>query len=299
MRKLLLFGGLCCCTWLSAQSVIPRFQMSLYFEDAVGNRDTIVVGYDESASFNQLNPQFGEHLLATPFDSVFEVRAAHAIAPPHALSKKIVVQYENSIGDTCFSSAAAEIFVHAKYQPITVSYDTALVNSSLCHRNMILSPDRFIFLMEYWWDAREYHCMTHTNMIVDTFPKAYLSGDALSRPFEVEGQGEVAVPGYFWMIPRFGICQYLVDTEVPALLPLSLTLSPNPVNSTLRVDWPEDFSGQVEVFGSAGGRVLLRQTMQRAEQAEIDVGRLPDGLYFLSAVAANGQRSVRTFVVLH
>ena len=302
MRKLFLFGGLCCCTWLSAQSVIPRFQMSLYFEDAVGNRDTIVVGYDESASFNQLNPQFGEHLLATPFDSVFEVRAAHAILPPHALSKKIVVQYENSIGDTCFSSAAAEIFVHAKYQPITVSYDTALVNSSVCHQNMILSPDWFIFLMQYWWDAREYYCMIHTNVIVDTVTHlgATNPGDFwLTRSFEVEGQGIKDIPGYFWLIPRVGVCQNMVATKAPTLASASIILAPNPVSSTLRVTWPEAFSGRLEVIGSAGMQVLLRQTVQQSKMTEVDVGQLPGGLYFLSAVAANGQRSVQSFVVMH
>lgn len=41
-------GAVLLCT-LSAQPVAPRFQMPLYFEDAVGNRDTIIVGYDETA----------------------------------------------------------------------------------------------------------------------------------------------------------------------------------------------------------------------------------------------------------
>ena len=302
MHKLLLLWGLCCCgTLLLAQSV-PRFQMPLYFEDAVGNRDTIVVGYDETASYNQLNPQFGEQLLATPFDSIFEVRAAHAIDAPHALSKKIIAQYENSIGDTCFSSAGIEIFIQARHLPITIRYDTALVNSSVCHQNMILSPDWFIFLMQYWWDAREYYCMIHTNVIVDTFTHlgATNPGDFwLTRSFEVEGQGIKDIPGYFWLIPRVGVCQNMVATKAPTLASASIILAPNPVSSTLRVTWPEAFSGRLEVIGSAGMQVLLRQTVQQSKMTEVDVGQLPGGLYFLSAVAANGQRSVQSFVVMH
>jgi len=274
--------------------------MPLYFEDAVGNRDTIVVGYDENASFNQLNLQFGEQAITTPFDSIFEVRAVHADDHNFITSKKIIENFELGPGDTCGASAGIRIFVRAKYLPVTIHYDTALVNSSLCHHNMILSPDNLIFLLQYWWDAREYYCMTHTGMVVmDTFTHPFLGGDALRRPFEVEGQGAVELPGYFWVIKYIGICQYMVDTEVPVPATTPITLSPNPVSSTLRVGWPETFSGQVEVFGSAGGQVLLRQMVQQAELTEIDVGPLPGGLYFLSAVAANGQRRVRTFVVLH
>jgi hypothetical protein len=77
---------------LSAQPVAPMRQTTFYFEDAVGNRDTIVVGADR-ASNEEYNPQFGELDLPGSFDSVFEVRATHKIGfnwgqPPYILSKK-------------------------------------------------------------------------------------------------------------------------------------------------------------------------------------------------------------------
>ena len=303
MRKSLLFCGLCCYGAMLLAQAVPRFQMPLYFEDAIGNRDTIVVGYDAMGSYDTLNPLFGEYAITAPFDSIFEVRAAHAIDPPHTLSKKIISHYEGGVGDTCFASAGVEIFIQAKYLPITVRYDTALVNSSYCHQNMILSPDWFIFLVQYWWDAREYYCMTHTDMVVDTFTHPgtmHIGGDDwLTRPFEVEGQGIKELPGYFWIIKYFGICQNQVGTEAPVTSVPTMSLMPNPVSDLLQVVWPEVFSGRLEVFGSLGNRILLRQALHQSKTTEIDVSQLPGGLYFLSAFANNGQRSVRPFVVLH
>lgn len=115
---------------------------------------------------------------------------------------------------------------------------------------MILSPDNLIFLLQYWWDAREYYCMTHTGLVVmNTFTHPVLSGDALIHPFEVEGQGIKELPGYFWVIPYFGICPYLVDTKTPGMT-TPMALSPNPVSGLLRVGWPEVFSSRLEVLDS-------------------------------------------------
>ena len=302
MRKSLLFCGLCCYGALLLAQSVPRFQMPLYFEDAVGNRDTIIVGYDENASFDTLNPQFGESAIDLPFDSIFEVRAVHNDDHNFVTSKKIIENFETGQGDSCGASAAVKIFIQAKYLPITVRYDTALVNSSYCHQNMILSPDWFIFLLQYWWDAREYYCMTHTDMVVDTFthPGAANPGDFwLTQPFEVQGQGEKEIPGYFWVIPYFGICQNQVSTEAPVTTVPFMTLMPNPVSNLLQIVWPEVFSGRLEVFGSAGNRILLRQALHQSKTTEIDVSQLPGGLYFLSAFSKSGQRSVQPFVVLH
>lgn len=56
---------------ISAQ---PEFSFDLYFEDALGNRDTITLGYDPLAS-DSIDVEFGEeNTISQPWDSVFEVR---------------------------------------------------------------------------------------------------------------------------------------------------------------------------------------------------------------------------------
>lgn len=52
----------------------PEFSFDLYFEDALGNRDTITLGYDPLAT-DGIDAQFGEeNIISQPWDSVFEVR---------------------------------------------------------------------------------------------------------------------------------------------------------------------------------------------------------------------------------
>jgi len=53
----------------------PYFDMVLYFEDAVGNRDSVSFGYDQDASSN-LDIEWGEEEITAPFDAIFEVRIA-------------------------------------------------------------------------------------------------------------------------------------------------------------------------------------------------------------------------------
>lgn len=60
---------------IQAQKV-AMFETTLYFEDAVGNMDSIRVGHDTAAN-STFNTDFGEEFINAPFDSVFEVRAAH------------------------------------------------------------------------------------------------------------------------------------------------------------------------------------------------------------------------------
>ena len=58
------------------QSQEILFQTSFYFEDGVGNKDTIVFGYEDVDTF-RIDYSQGERPITTPWDSVFEVRMVH------------------------------------------------------------------------------------------------------------------------------------------------------------------------------------------------------------------------------
>lgn len=55
------------------------YNLTFYFEDAVGNRDTVYIGGSPYVTGDQVTPSFGEvNLIDVPFDSVFEVRVTNA-----------------------------------------------------------------------------------------------------------------------------------------------------------------------------------------------------------------------------
>ncbi|MCB0375492.1 MAG: hypothetical protein KDD04_06205, partial [Sinomicrobium sp.] len=75
MVRIFIIIGLLLGSWQAAHSQqTAQFETTLYFEDAVGNRDSVIVGYDTLAT-HDIDPEFGEQELVSPFDSVFEVRA--------------------------------------------------------------------------------------------------------------------------------------------------------------------------------------------------------------------------------
>lgn len=56
-----------------------EFSFKLYFEDALGNKDTIIIGYDDNAT-NTIDASFGElDILSQPWRSTMEVRTGELL----------------------------------------------------------------------------------------------------------------------------------------------------------------------------------------------------------------------------
>ena len=160
-----------CLTHLASAQQQPQFIMPVWFEDAMGNRDTIWVGGDPTASYDNINSQFGEVEILAPFDSVFEVRAVHGFDDDWKTSK-IIVEGTDSPGG-CILPAHTRLMIHAKYLPVTISWDTTyLLDNYPCNINTVLTPDQLVFLLQNWYDARIIHCMMTRESIEieDLFP---------------------------------------------------------------------------------------------------------------------------------
>lgn len=107
----------------------PQFLTMFYFEDAIGNRDSIEIGYDLTASHRN-NPDFGEITNLSPFKSVFDVRAVNyftyfnttpPIDPLNLIVKRIVGGAEKVVNANCIGGDHSIFFIHAIHQPVTIS----------------------------------------------------------------------------------------------------------------------------------------------------------------------------------
>lgn len=84
-----------------------EFSFELSFEDALGNKDTVVVGYDENATFG-IDGSFGEQdISGTPWNTVFDVRVSERLSvqnglapspPPNIHTKKQIIPKSCTIG---------------------------------------------------------------------------------------------------------------------------------------------------------------------------------------------------------
>lgn len=110
-----------------------EFSFDLYFEDALGNRDTITLGYDPLAT-DGIDAQFGEeNIISQPWDSVFEVRISdyydkNAVDEQVSFNSKKCIQ--NKLSQPFFKTNRIEIDIHAKHFPIRITCDSTDIESS-------------------------------------------------------------------------------------------------------------------------------------------------------------------------
>lgn len=99
------------------------FTYSLFFEDSIGNRDTVIVGFDQNATHG-IDSAFGEEDISNiPWDtSGLDVRV-------FVYGNAIVQETKKSIQNrfffhTCYHTENQEIGVYTKHWPVTVSWDS-------------------------------------------------------------------------------------------------------------------------------------------------------------------------------
>ncbi len=134
MKTLATLYTMCLLAQLSSAQTSPEFQFTLYATDALGNRDSVILGYDPIAT-EDIDTFFGEvDITNVPYDSVFEMRAGSSF-----LEWNGIHQYVGNVSKTLLAegggiycnSPLALMTVHAlvmrvKHPPITFSWDPSL-----------------------------------------------------------------------------------------------------------------------------------------------------------------------------
>ncbi|MGS2741702.1 T9SS type A sorting domain-containing protein [Sinomicrobium sp. M5D2P17] len=76
-----------------------------------------------------------------------------------------------------------------------------------------------------------------------------------------------------------------------------LTLYPNPVSSTLYVDWEGDFPvREVQIYGNIGNLVNKNAVAKSQTQAELQFGMLPIGVYVMVVIYEDGHKETRKII---
>jgi hypothetical protein len=110
------------------------YEMTFYFEDAIGNKDTIEIGGSPYTEGEAYFSAFGEiNLIEEPFDSVFEVRVGSA-SPYFTgnelfyLGKKRILEYTNGNNGTPASQGGRidnfAFFANCENPPLTVRWSS-------------------------------------------------------------------------------------------------------------------------------------------------------------------------------
>ena len=280
----LLFGG----RQAAVGQQIAQFETTLYFEDAIGNRDSVVVGYDTLAT-RDIDPEFGEVEILSPFDSIFEVRAGHFRWPwREKLSKKIIDRGTPASGplapEDCYSGQSVFIYIWARHQPVKVWWDRAVFSERRCYRASAL--------LNHWLDELagpispdeippEYACLAAEDSIHFDMSAEYLLSNPsfsalISLEKEVQGLGLQTIYGlrFFPASTPFDYspCYWVASAREEAA-PEFVSIFPNPTGNEAWFSLPEGVEAvQWRLFGINGA--LLREHRETTA-SEVELSGLP------------------------
>lgn len=259
----------------------PEFEFHLYFEDALGNRDTITIGYDESGT-QGLDVQFEEiDITNEPWDSNFEVRVSEAIqtyshdlpSPTH-LSKKQIVK-KNDCTQNCYylgpNPPALSVHLKVLHFPFTITWEANLLQDT-CVSGSHLEFD-----------------VLSSEEIIGQYQLNY--NDNFSSAWELWGSGLGENPSYinsendtiysFWVV----FCSQQSNINVDNTFKQVVYTYPNPVKNELYIEGLSDEVNKIVIYDNIGRKIHeLSSEKDIHLDNSIDVNHLPKGNYHLKII---------------
>jgi len=283
------------CSLLMSQIVFtqltPEFQSTLYFEDAIGNKDTLLYGFDERAEVG-VNPEFGEvDISSIPMDSVFEVRFIHPddfnnnpnFPNPHY--KKFIGQASSFFEPiNCYNTIeGAMILVRCNNLPISIEWESEVYDSSFCTIGSSLMTQAIFETVNFWFEEEEfleeYVCLSSNEYFSASFEIAEPVLDLWTYYSQenVEGIGIDSVYGIALGIgpgpsPSNPCDEVFILNTNEEKLDLGFQVYPNPTSGFVQFSEPANY----QLYNMQG------QLIQYGVDAdEIFFQNAPSGMYIL------------------
>lgn len=266
-------------------SYAQQFEMPIYFEDAIGNVDSVIIGYDDTAT-DGIDEQFGEvNTLEEPFDNEFEVRAGlydwylidFSYADIRTIeSKKFIVG--KVCEDPTHIAEANSIMVSLKCNnwPIKVSWDKSLFQDECSHLILLNC------VPGGWVDA----CNSSSRSFIYMTEEEEGEFDDLSYRFITDG--DTLHTMYF---PFKEILDVSVRNEK---LKNDIYAYPNPSSDRIEFEYDANlFSNAGVIVYDALGRKLGTYLISD----EIDVSYWENGVYLYEIILSDSSLRIGKFIV--
>lgn len=267
------------------------FETKIILEDAIGNKDSVIVGHDEFSNYG-FNPEYGEIDIVEPWDSIFEVRAAHYleyeswIDPTLVLSKKIIGHSEGKFHpnhDCLYINEDIILFFNAKYLPIKVKWKPKDFQNFCNTRSFITTHLVQKAAPEIFNDTIfGVSCLAEDSIFfASTFDQGNFGFFLLDN---IEGQGIDTIKAFllnFWYqgFP-YSPCKKDLVSIKKILSESPMNLYPNPTFGRLMIECEVDFSWKL--FNNQG------QLCSYGNSEQLDIKDYINGIYFLKILTKEG-----------
>ena len=306
--RLLLFFTISFFSLITLAQQAAQFEVTFYFEDIFGNKDSVTVGNDSLAS-SAIESVFGEEEILTPFDSILEVRAGSSEIPyQEKLSKRIFESNQRHLGQWfdsgCYAGRAIWIYVWAKHWPLKMSWNSSIFLDNICNRGSILSDHREDELagpIDLDSFPQNFYCLAVEDTIsVELTEEAFMAnpGNArISVEKEVEGLGIQTIYALrFGQQATFGWtpCYWVTNVEEALAQAETLSIYPNPGREEVNLQLPEHIQlNRLRLFDLGGKLVRLDTSVSNNR---LDVSMLSSGIYQVVAEGSDKKLYLGKFV---
>jgi len=289
------FSFLVTLAFLTMMAFSQEYSFPLYFEDAVGNKDTLTFGFDQSATFG-VDENLGEvNLLGQPYDSTFFVfftDAANSDEFDRCFEKEkkasylLEKQYVNL-------NSLIEIGIIVQHWPFKVSWNEEAIRN---------------FEKQQYGDNDNIHLVMTSFHPINGYPDALCCGGELKL---LRDSSE------FIFGDQLYFCKYKSNISNDSIYLLSVVgmditvnvinlQTPKPLcryNKDLQSVTIQSVSNnatfEVEIYNLWGTKMVTKQmSISGSHQFNIRMNQLPDGLYLIRVFQLKPNASIFTYKIL-
>ena len=261
------------------QTKAQTFQFKLFFTDGIGNKDTLILGYDEKGTEN-IDTLFKEkNIVGTPLKSDFDVRISDAffhngIANYH--TKKQILP------DSCAGRffPIVSIDIKCKNWPVTATWDSASFTNQ-CREGSVFTS----FHPGGWWDVlgfpSDLYRVEFAKKNKVTFTSNYDPKTGFKEKYAYVNSSNDTIP-VFWM--AFG--NLTLPTLALEKISNEFNSYPNPVKDFLTFDLQKEIIQEVHIVDMMG-----RSEFVDYKNGKVDLRNYNSGYYLLTIHRKDGMIS--------
>lgn len=274
-----------------------EFSFKLFIEDAIGNTDSVVFGYDVNAT-DTIDMDFGEiDIKQIPFNSILDVRLAnaffedcnciftgHHIEDPTAFHTKTQIN-KFELCEKLFTTARNTILLKAIHYPVTIRWDKTLFGDT-CVSHSVLNPMNF----KNWFDIGYEYTNGLPPACFNIFFKDYEQveltdfiyyADTICKPPEyyIDNNQDTIRLLYFSFSSQHSMS---VGVDEPNTEDVGIVIFPNPSSGKVKIEISQFISiknPKLHIYDVYGNSVYFHTLLN--EKNTIDISNLPSGSYYL------------------
>jgi len=268
-------------TFISLFSLIysQEFSFKIYFEDAIGNIDSLEVGYDDMAS-DSIDGTFGEiNIISTPLNDTFDVRISDAWkynmlslqASATFHTKKQIIQ-KNCPG----YSSLINVDIHCLNWPVTAYVNQYLADS--CNNGSFLTS----FNPGGWFDVGSPSDLGI--MWLGSGSSAEFSSNIQGAPhyyYSYINNNNDSIP-VFWI--TFVDQQTIISNVNEYDITEEVSIFPNPASDNIEIGLSNSDIELIRIFNSQG------KLIKSSKENIINISSCINGLYLIEINLKNNER---------